>query len=152
MLVVSSVRDIGNRKDLELDLQRRATTDPLTGIANRTVFMDRLHQALRRLERHDGLVAVLFLDLDHFKLINDTIGHHAGDAVLLQMADRLRRFLRPQDTLARLGGDEFAIVVEDMAWAEEAVALSARIIEAGRAPVRGGRRARSPAPPASGSP
>ena len=77
---------------------------------------------------------MLFLDLDQFKLINDTIGHHVGDAVLLQMAERLRRFLRPQDTLARLGGDEFAIVVEDLAWAEEAVALGARIIEAGRAP------------------
>jgi len=103
-------------------------------VANRTVFMDRLHQALRRLERRDGLVAVLFLDLDRFKLINDSVGHLMGDAVLLQMAERLRGFLRPQDTLARLGGDEFAVVVEDMSWAEEAVALGARIIAAGRTP------------------
>ena len=134
LLVLSAVRDIGDRKASDLDLHRRATTDPLTGIANRTVFMDRLHQALRRLARRQGLVAVLFLDLDHFKLINDTVGHLAGDAVLLQLAQRLRGFLRPQDTLARLGGDEFAIVIEDISWAEEAAALGARIVEAGRLP------------------
>ena len=133
-MVVSSVRDISDRVKYELDLQRQATSDPLTGIANRTVFIDRLHQALRRLERRDGLVAVLFLDLDRFKMINDIVGHHVGDAVLLQMADRIRGFLRPQDTLARLGGDEFAIVVEDLTWEEEAVALGARIIVAGRSP------------------
>jgi diguanylate cyclase (GGDEF)-like protein len=96
--------------------------------------MDRLQHALRRLDRREGIIAVLFLDLDRFKLINDSVGHLVGDAVLLQMAERLRAFLRPEDTLARLGGDEFAIVVEDMTKAEEAVALGARIIEAGRAP------------------
>ncbi|MDQ1438409.1 MAG: hypothetical protein QOK43_2038 [Acidimicrobiaceae bacterium] len=133
-LLVSTVRDIADRKKSELDLQRLASTDPLTGVANRTVFMDRLRQALRRLERGGGLVAVLFLDLDRFKLINDSVGHSMGDAVLLQMAERLRKFLRPQDTLARLGGDEFAVVVEDMAHADEAVALGARIIDAGRCP------------------
>jgi diguanylate cyclase (GGDEF)-like protein/PAS domain S-box-containing protein len=134
VLVVSTVRDIGDRKQSDVDLQRQATTDPLTGVANRTVFMDRLQQALRRLDRHSGIVAVLFLDLDRFKLINDTVGHLTGDAVLSQMAQRLRRFLRPQDTLGRLGGDEFAVIVEDMSTAEEVVALGARIVEAGRAP------------------
>jgi len=138
LVVVSTVRDIADRMESELELQRRATTDPLTGVANRTVFMDRLQQALRRLDRRDGLVAVLFLDLDRFKLINDSLGHLVGDAVLLQMAERLRGFLRPQDTLARLGGDEFAVVVEDLTWAEEAVALGTRIIEAGRTPFQVG--------------
>lgn len=133
-LIVSTIRDIGDRRRTELDLRRQATTDPLTGVANRTVFMDRLQQALRRVQRRDGVVAVLFLDLDRFKLINDTLGHLMGDAVLLQMAERLRAFLRPQDTLARLGGDEFAVVVEDMANLEEAVALGDRIVAAGRAP------------------
>ena len=133
-LIVSSVRDIGDRKESELDLRHQASTDPLTGVANRTVFMDRLHQALRRLDRREALVAVLFLDIDRFKLINDSVGHLAGDAVLLQMAERLTGFLRPQDTLARLGGDEFAVLVEDMGRADEAVALGRRIIEAGRAP------------------
>jgi diguanylate cyclase (GGDEF)-like protein/PAS domain S-box-containing protein len=133
-LIVSAVRDIGDRKESELKLRRQASTDPLTGVANRTVFMDRLRQALRRIDRRDGLVAVLFLDLDRFKLINDSLGHLTGDAVLLQMAERLRGFLRPQDTLARLGGDEFAVVAEDISRAEEAVALGTRITEAGRKP------------------
>ena len=133
-LIVSSVRDIGDRKESELDLRHQASTDPLTGVANRTVFMDRLHQALLRLDRREALVAVLFLDIDRFKLINDSVGHLAGDAVLLQMAERLTSFLRPQDTLARLGGDEFAVLVEDMSRPEEAEALGGRIIEAGRTP------------------
>lgn len=133
-LIAAAVRSIGDRKKSEIDLRRQASTDPLTGVANRTVFMDRLQQGLRRLERQDGLVAVLFLDLDRFKLINDSVGHLVGDAVLLQMAERLRHFLRPQDTLARLGGDEFAIVIEGISRAEEAVMLGTRIIEAGRAP------------------
>jgi diguanylate cyclase (GGDEF)-like protein/PAS domain S-box-containing protein len=133
-VVVSSVRDIAERRKTEIDLQRQAATDPLTGVANRTVFMDRLLHALHRLDRHHGLVAVLFLDLDRFKLINDSLGHHVGDAVLLQMAERLLQVMRPQDTLARLGGDEFAVVAEDLASAEDAVALGARIIAAGRSP------------------
>ena len=133
-LVVSAVRDIADRHESELDLQRQAATDPLTGIANRTVFMDRVRHALHRLDRRDGLVAVLFLDLDRFKLINDSLGHQVGDAVLAQMAERLLQVLRPEDTLARLGGDEFAVVAEDLISSDAAVALGARIIEAGRAP------------------
>ena len=133
-VVVSAIRDVGDRRKAQRDLERQASTDPLTGVANRTVFMDRLRQALRRLDRRDGLVAVLFLDLDRFKLINDSLGHRLGDAVLLQMAERMLRVLRPQDTLARLGGDEFAVVVEDMSRIEEASALGERIIEAGRVP------------------
>ena len=138
-LVISTTRDIADRHNTELHLQRMAATDPLTGVSNRTVFMDRLRQALRRLQRHQGMVAVLFLDLDRFKVINDSLGHHAGDAVLLQMAERLLQVLRPQDTLARLGGDEFAIVVEDLINPDEALALGGRIIEAGRDPFRVGQ-------------
>ena len=133
-VAVASVRDIADRHRSELDLQRRAATDPLTGVANRAVFMDRLRHALHRLDRHDGLVAVLFLDLDRFKIINDSLGHHAGDAVLLQMAQRLLQVLRPQDTLARLGGDEFAVVAEDLSSVDDAVVLGERIIETGRRP------------------
>lgn len=133
-MVLTAIRDIGERRQSELDLRRQASTDPLTGVANRAVFMDRLQQALHRLDRVEGLVAVLYLDLDRFKQINDSVGHLVGDAVLLEMAERLRSILRQQDTLARLGGDEFAVVVEDMGRAEEAVALGARIIEVGRAP------------------
>jgi diguanylate cyclase (GGDEF)-like protein/PAS domain S-box-containing protein len=133
-VTVSSMRDIEDRKERELDLERQASTDPLTGVANRTVFMDRLRHALRRIDRRRGLVTVLFLDLDRFKLINDSVGHLVGDLVLQQMAARLQHFLRPEDTLARLGGDEFAIVVEDISDAAEAVTLAERIIEAGRLP------------------
>jgi diguanylate cyclase (GGDEF)-like protein/PAS domain S-box-containing protein len=133
-MVVSSLRDIAERRESELELRRQAATDPLTGLANRTVFMDRLRHALRRLDRHNGMVAVLFLDLDRFKLINDSVGHAVGDAVLAQMAERLLQVLRPQDTLARLGGDEFAVVAEDLISAEDAVALGGRIVEAGRRP------------------
>jgi diguanylate cyclase (GGDEF)-like protein/PAS domain S-box-containing protein len=133
-LVVSNVRDIAGRRRSEINLRRQASTDPLTGIANRTVFMDRLGQALRHIERNHFLVGVLFLDLDRFKLVNDSLGHLTGDAVLSQMAERLRNVLRPQDTLARLGGDEFAIVVEDLAKPEEAAALAARVVDAGRQP------------------
>src|SRR5205823_9261825 len=85
--LVGALRDIGDRKELEATLQRQALTDPLTGVANRTVFMDRLRQGLRRLERAGGLLAVLFLDLDRFKVINDSLGHGVGDAVLLDMAE-----------------------------------------------------------------
>jgi diguanylate cyclase (GGDEF)-like protein len=133
-LVISNIRDIAERRQSEIDLRRRASTDPLTGIANRAVFMDRLEQALRHIERNDCLVGVLFLDLDRFKLVNDSLGHLVGDAVLLQMADRLRAALRPQDTFARLGGDEFAIVIEDITTPEEAAALAARIVESSRKP------------------
>ncbi len=133
-LVVSAVRDITERRQAEVELRHQAATDPLTGIANRVVFMDRLRQALRRLGRREGLVAVLFLDLDQFKTVNDSLGHHVGDAVLLEMAERLLGVLRPDDTLARLGGDEFAVLVEDLSIPEEAVELGERIVRSARVP------------------
>jgi diguanylate cyclase (GGDEF)-like protein/PAS domain S-box-containing protein len=136
--VVATVRDIAERQKSDILLQRRATTDPLTGVANRTVLMDRLGHALRRLERARGLVAVLFLDLDRFKLINDSLGHRVGDVVLQGMAERLLRFIRSSDTLARLGGDEFVVVAEDVVNEQAAIELGNRIAEAGRKPYRVG--------------
>jgi PAS domain S-box-containing protein len=114
-LVVSAIRDISRRRAHTADLERLAFTDPLTGVANRPVLMDRLHQGLRRLRRSGGVLAVLYLDMDRFKVVNDSLGHLVGDAVLAQMAERLAHHLRPVDTLARLGGDEFAIVAEGLA-------------------------------------
>ena len=111
-LVVSTLRDIEQRRRSDVSLLRRALTDPLTGVANRTVLMDRLHQALRRLSRGNGVLALFYLDLDRFKVINDSLGHRIGDIVLSQMAERLKRHLRPADTLARLGGDEFVVLAE----------------------------------------
>jgi len=133
-VVVSTVRDVTERQALVLSLERQAFTDPLTGVANRTVLIDRMRQGLRRLGRTPGVLAVLYLDLDRFKVVNDSLGHRVGDAVLLQMAERLARHLRPADTLARLGGDEFVIVAEGLADEQAAIDLGKRVIEAGRQP------------------
>src|SRR4030095_14816141 len=101
------ISDITTRKGAEEDLAQRALHDPLTDLANRALFMDKLAQALARSERHKSKVAVL--DLDHFKVINDGLGHEGGDVVLSRIADRLRAVLRPEDTASRFGGDEFVI-------------------------------------------
>lgn len=137
-LVLSAVRDITERQALTMSLERQAFTDPLTGVANRTVLMDRLQQGLRRLGRSAGVLAVLYLDLDRFKVVNDSLGHQVGDAVLVQMAERLAHHLRPADTLARLGGDEFVIVAEALPDENGAIELGRRVIEAGREPFRFG--------------
>src|SRR3954447_9568136 len=95
-------------------LVHRALHDPLTGLANRTLLTNRLEQALRRGERHDSTVAVVFLDLDDFKSVNDTMGHAAGDKLLAQLGERFTERLRACDTAARIGGDEFAFVCEGL--------------------------------------
>jgi diguanylate cyclase (GGDEF)-like protein/PAS domain S-box-containing protein len=136
-VVVSTVRDISERRERTSALELQATTDPLTGVANRTVLMDRLGQGLRRLGRSPrGVLAVLYLDLDHFKVINDSLGHRVGDDVLLRIVERLTRHLRPADTLARLGGDEFVLVAEGVTDEAAAITLANRIITNGREPLR----------------
>jgi diguanylate cyclase (GGDEF)-like protein/PAS domain S-box-containing protein len=132
--IVSVMRDITDRQLRTITLEHQALTDPLTGLANRTVLMDRLNQGLRRLNRFSGVLSVLYLDLDRFKIVNDSLGHNVGDAVLAQMAERLVHYLRPADTLARLGGDEFVIVAEGLIDEQGAIELGNRIIEAGRIP------------------
>jgi diguanylate cyclase (GGDEF)-like protein/PAS domain S-box-containing protein len=135
-VVVNAVRDITERQVEISALERQATTDPLTGVANRAVLMDRLHQGLRRLGRSPGeAIAVLYLDLDRFKVINDSLGHRIGDDVLLKMAERLSHHLRPADTLARLGGDEFVLIAE-VANEAAAVSLANRMVEDGRTPFK----------------
>jgi diguanylate cyclase (GGDEF)-like protein len=105
-----------------------AVTDPLTGLPNRRLFADRVGHALARRGRSHGQTAVLFLDLDRFKLVNDGLGHAAGDAVLRAVAARLRENLRASDTVARLGGDEFGILLEEIATSQEAVLTGQRVI------------------------
>jgi diguanylate cyclase (GGDEF)-like protein len=116
-------------------LQRMAFHDPLTGLANRALFNDRLAHALASRGQGDGRPAVLLLDLDRFKAVNDTRGHDAGDIVLLEVAHRLRRAVRPHDTVGRLGGDEFVVLLESVTR-EEAALIGERIRQALRAPVR----------------
>jgi diguanylate cyclase (GGDEF)-like protein/PAS domain S-box-containing protein len=133
--IVVNYRDITERKTLEEQLRHQAFHDPLTGIPNRALFMDRLEHALTRSRRGGPGLAILFLDLDDFKAINDGLGHAAGDHVLKTVAERLGLCLRTSDTAARMGGDEFAIVLEDIADASEAQALGQRVQDALRRPM-----------------
>lgn len=110
---VAMVSDITERKKFQDTIIRQATEDALTGLPNRTLLMDRLKQALIQAQRHGTEAAVLFMDLDGFKVINDTLGHNVGDKLLVQVADRLRKSIRESDTLARMGGDEFIFVIND---------------------------------------
>ncbi|HZP58048.1 MAG TPA: EAL domain-containing protein [Dehalococcoidia bacterium] len=126
---VLNIRDVTERKSLEQQLRHQALHDPLTQLANRTRFADRLGHALIRATRTGQLVAVLFMDLDNFKGVNDSLGHSAGDQLLTQVAERVQACLRPGDTVARLGGDEFAILLEDVAAVEDATAVTQRIFE-----------------------
>ena len=124
---VCQIQDITNRKVAEQRLIEQALHDPLTGVANRLLFMDRLTHALARADRSVSPVAVLFLDLDLFKQVNDQFGHRAGDQVLMNTARRISSVVRPSDTVARLGGDEFAILCEDMKSEQDAVTIAERL-------------------------
>ena len=116
------------------ELHHRTLHDPLTGLANRDLLLDRLAQALQRAERHHTHVAVLFLDLDDFKLINDSLGHAAGDHLLVEVGQRLTAQLRGTDTAARFGGDEFVLVCEGLSDDQESVRIADRITAALRPP------------------
>ncbi|MFN8074557.1 MAG: EAL domain-containing protein [Kineosporiaceae bacterium] len=124
---VLALHDISERRHAEDELRRMALHDGLTGLPNRTLFLDRLDQALQRRRRDPRPVAVLFIDVDHFKVVNDTLGHAAGDDVLTRIADRLRRAVRPGDTAARLGGDEFVVLCEAPVDVASARRIAARI-------------------------
>ena len=124
-------RDITERKQAEEQLQHRAFYDPLTDLPNRALFLDRLQHLFHRARRALGnpLFAVLYLDLDRFKAINDSLGHQAGDELLMETARRLERCVRPGDTLARLGGDEFTVLLDNINCEADAVGVAERIHE-----------------------
>ena len=127
--------DITAQKRLESQLEHFAFYDTLTGLPNRALLLDRLHHGLARIEREEKLVGVLFIDLDGFKIINDTLGHVAGDLVLQNVAQRLQACLRSGDTAGRLGGDEFVVVVESVDDPETVTMIAERIIDAVRQPM-----------------
>jgi diguanylate cyclase (GGDEF)-like protein/PAS domain S-box-containing protein len=147
---VVNVRDITERKEAEDKLAHQALHDPLTGLPNRLLLVDRLRNAIARGARHDGPPpVVMFLDLDRFKLVNDSLGHGAGDELLASVAERLRAVVRSTDTLSRFGGDEFVILCEGMASQDAVMALAERammaidepfVINGERVPHRGEHR------------
>jgi diguanylate cyclase (GGDEF)-like protein/PAS domain S-box-containing protein len=125
---VCTIRDESERWLAEEELAQQAMRDPLTGLPNRTLLTDRLDQALRRARRADGGVALLYVDLDWFKDVNDQYGHLAGDAVLREVAARLRTAVRPGDTVARIGGDEFVVLCDPVSGAPAASEIAARVL------------------------
>ena len=132
--IVANLHDVTARARLESELSHRAFHDGLTGLANRSLFQDRVEHALARCLRSGRTMAVCLVDLDHFKTVNDGLGHSVGDALLVEVARRLQAQLRDVDTIARLGGDEFAILVEDLADAGTVGTLSERVAASLRAP------------------
>lgn len=126
-LVRLFIRDLSERKAYEGQLIRSALFDPLTGLPNRALLVDRLSGAIRRLSRVAGLLAVLFVDVDRFKHVNDSMGHKAGDDFLVEFGQRVRSVIRPSDTVARLGADEFVVLCEALEGEREAMAVASRI-------------------------
>jgi diguanylate cyclase (GGDEF)-like protein/PAS domain S-box-containing protein len=132
--LVLNTRDISERRQLEDQLVHQAFHDSLTALANRALFKDRVEHALLRTKRQTPSVAVLFLDLDGFKEVNDSLGHAAGDRLLIKVGQRLGACVRPSDTVARFGGDEFAVLVEDASDDLELVTVAQRILDGLRQP------------------
>ena len=125
--LVATARDITQRKAFEEQLMSQAFHDSLTGLPNRALLRDRLTQALARASRHQGNVAVLFIDLDNFKLVNDSLGHQVGDGLLAEAAKRLQESVRDENTVARLGGDEFVVLLDIVAGIADAALMAERI-------------------------
>jgi diguanylate cyclase (GGDEF)-like protein/PAS domain S-box-containing protein len=133
--LVTHAVDVTEQLAQTRDLLHQTLHDALTGLPNRTLLVDRLGHALSRAERVDDMsVALLFLDLDHFKLVNDSLGHACGDAILVEAAARLRATVRPSDTVARFGGDEFVVCCEDVRSGTETISMAERILRAMREP------------------
>ncbi|MFA5242736.1 MAG: EAL domain-containing protein [Sulfuricella sp.] len=128
--------DASERLNYQAQLEHQATHDALTGLANRSLLGDRLEQAIVFARRAGRLVAVMMIDIDRFKLVNDTLGHACGDALIREVGGRLSRCVRPGDTVARLGGDEFMVVMSDMASEDDAATLARHLIETVATPMK----------------
>jgi diguanylate cyclase (GGDEF)-like protein/PAS domain S-box-containing protein len=127
--MIGTCQDVSDLKRAEEGLRFLASYDPLTGLPNRSLFHDRLHQALAHADRNRGQVGLLFLDLDHFKMINDRLGHSYGDALLKQVAERLNQAVREVDTVARMGGDEFTIILEGLHSSDVAAMVANKVLQ-----------------------
>lgn len=134
--VIAVVRDVTERKAVEQQIEYQAYHDALTGLANRRLFQEHLALALALAQRHGRRVGVLFLDIDHFKVVNDSLGHSVGDALLRQVSQRLRASVREGDTVARVGGDEFTIVLQEMAHPNDAALVAEKVLAAVAGPIQ----------------
>ena len=132
--IVLNTRDISERKALQAELTHQAFHDTLTGLANRALFLDRVTHALVLARRHSRTIAVIFLDLDNFKTVNDSLGHAQGDMLLIHTSERMQTAVRTADTIARFGGDEFAILIEDASDNDAAMTVVERVLELMRHP------------------
>lgn len=138
--IVAAVQDVSRLKEVERELERRALHDPLTELPNRSLFSDRLRRALVRARRVGGKIAVLVMDLDGFRRVNDALGHGAGDEALRRLAARLTGLLREHDTVARIGGDEFGVILDDSRDEEWVRGVAEEVLDALRAPVATGEQ------------
>jgi len=127
---VGAFIDITTRRNMEEQIRRMAHFDSLTNLPNRILLMDRLEQALAISQRNHSKTSVIFMDLDHFKEINDNLGHHVGDMLLQQVAERIRNALREVDTVSRLGGDEFVMVLPELRHTEDAITIAQKLLRA----------------------
>ena len=134
LFLISHAMDMTDRRKERAELERLALTDTLTGLANRTLLGDRLDQALARLDRRPGACAFLLLDVDRFKLVNDSLGHQVGDQLLVEVASRLEAVVRADSTVARLGGDEFVVLTEGLDRPEDVHPVTQRLLEVLRRP------------------
>ncbi len=134
--VVVNYRDISQRKETERQLEYQAYYDALTGLPNRLLFRDRVVNALAQAKRHRAGIAVMYLDLDHFKLVNDGLGHSVGDGLLSEVAERLKGSIRGSDTISRLGGDEFTILLNDTISTEAVFGVARKILQSIARPFR----------------
>jgi diguanylate cyclase (GGDEF)-like protein/PAS domain S-box-containing protein len=133
--MVCNMRDVTERRAIEVELAHRAHHDSLTSLPNRSSFLARLEEAIIRNRENGGALAVLFLDVDRFKAVNDSLGHDAGDRLLFDVANRLRASVRPQDVVARFGGDEFTVLLDDIGTVGAAIAIAQRITDTLDAPL-----------------
>lgn len=133
--IVVSIEDTSQQRAIHAQMEKLAFYDPLTGLENRRLFKDRLEQTLKQIRRNKGLMALLFIDLDGFKNINDTLGHEAGDELLIEVAKRLKQCVREEDIVARLGGDEFTVILANLRDNKSAASVAAKIIKALQKPI-----------------